>query len=301
MLKHSNLQVAGGSVHVVESGHEQDEPILFMHGWPQDWSSWTRVLELAGERRRAIAVDLPGIGVSKVEAAPARTWDIAELLHAVVDALGLERVLVVGHDIGGMAAFSYLSRYADELAGAVIMDIAIPGLPPWEDVRRNPATWHWGFNAFAELPEILVRGKERDYFNFFYDAISAHPERITSESRDRYVIAYSDSRALSTGFNWFRAIPQNAKDNHEMAAEIGTIVTPVLIIRGSKEGSVEPYVNGLRAAGFTSLESAVIPDCGHFSPEEQPELVWRHIEQFADAIPRSAVSRASDHPSLEAP
>jgi pimeloyl-ACP methyl ester carboxylesterase len=71
-----------------------------------------------------------------------------------------------------------------------------------------------------------------------------------------------------------------------MAAQRRTIVTPVLIIRGSKEGSIEPYVNGLRTAGFISLESAVIPDCGHFAPEEQPDLVWRHIEQFADAIPR---------------
>jgi pimeloyl-ACP methyl ester carboxylesterase len=291
MLKHSNLQVPSGSVHVVENGPEHDEPILFVHGWPQDWSSWTRILELAGQHHRAIAVDLPGIGVSKVDPAPARMGDIAESLHVVVDALGLKRVFIVGHDIGGMAAFSYLSRYADELAGAVIMDVVIPGLPPWEDVRRNPAIWHWGFNAVSDLPERLVSGKERDYFDFFYDAISAHPERITSESRDRYVRAYSDSTALSTGFNWFRAFPQDARDNHDMAAERRTIVTPVLIIRGSKEGSIEPYVSGLRTAGFISLESAVIPDCGHFAPEEQPDLVWRHIERFADAIPGRAVGR----------
>jgi pimeloyl-ACP methyl ester carboxylesterase len=293
MIKHSHLKVPGGTVHVVENGREQDAPILFIHGWPQDWSSWTRILELAGQGHRAIAVDLPGIGESEAERAPERTWDIAQWLHAVVDALDLKRVLVVGHDIGGMAAFSYLSRYSGELAGAVIMDVVIPGLPPWEEVRRNPSIWHWSFHAVPDLPETLVRGKEHDYFDFFYDAISAHPERITGDARNRYVRAYSNPAALGTGFNWFRAFAQNAKDNREMAAEIPTIATPVLLIRGSKEGPIEAYVNGLRSAGYVAVESAVIPDCGHFAPEEQPELVWHHIEQFADAIPRRAVRQAT--------
>jgi pimeloyl-ACP methyl ester carboxylesterase len=294
MIRHSHLKIPGGTVHVVESGHEQDRPILFIHGWPQDWSSWTRILELAGAGHRAIAIDLPGIGESRVEPAPARTWDIAESLHSVVDALGLERVLVVGHDIGGMAAFSYLARYSAELAGAVIMDVVIPGLPPWEEVRRNPSIWHWSFHAVPDLPETLVRGKERDYFDFFYNAISAHPERITGEARNRYVAAYSNSAALGTGFNWFRAFPQNAKDNQELAVERRTIATPVLIVRGSEEGSIETYVNGLRSAGFVSVDNAVIADCGHFSPEEQPELVWQHIERFADAIAREPVGNTGE-------
>jgi pimeloyl-ACP methyl ester carboxylesterase len=293
MIRHSHLKVPGGAVHVAENGREQSAPILFIHGWPQDWSSWTRILELAGEDHRAIAIDLPGIGESRVDRAPARTRDIAHWLHAVVDALGLKRVLVVGHDIGGMAAFSYLYRYSAELAGAVIMDVVIPGLSPWEEVRRNPSIWHWSFHAVPDLPERLVLGKERDYFDFFYSAISAHPERITDDARHRYVRAYSNPAALGTGFNWFRAFPQNAKDNREMTAENPTIATPVLIIRGSKEGPIEAYVNGLRSAGFVAVESAVIPDCGHFAPEEQPELVWHHIEQFADAIPRRAMQQAT--------
>jgi pimeloyl-ACP methyl ester carboxylesterase len=78
-----------------------------------------------------------------------------------------------------------------------------------------------------------------------------------------------------------------------MTADNPAIATPVLIIRGSKEGPIEGYVNGLRSAGFVAVESAVIPDCGHFAPEEQPELVWHHIEQFADAIPRRTVQQAT--------
>jgi pimeloyl-ACP methyl ester carboxylesterase len=293
VFKHSQLKVPGGAMHVVENGREQDAPILFIHGWPQDWSSWTRILELAGQQHRAIAVDLPGIGESHVEQPPTRTWDIAQWLHAVVDALGLKRVLVVGHDIGGMVAFSYLSRYSGELAGAVIMDVVIPGLPPWEEVRRNPSIWHWSFHAVPDLPEKLVLGKEREYFDFFYDAISAHPERITGDARNRYIGAYSNPAALGTGFRWFRAFPQNAKDNRELATEKPPIATPVLVIRGSKEGSIEAYVNGLRVAGCVAVDSAVITDCGHFAPEEQADLVWHHIEQFADAIPRRAVRQAT--------
>ena len=158
----------------------------------------------------------------------------------------------------------------------------------------QPVDMALGFSRrSANLPESLVRGKERLYFDFFYNEISAHPERITGDARNRYVRAYANAGALSTGFDWFRAFAQNAKDNREIVAARTTIATPVLIIRGSRESSIEAYVNGLKGAGCVAVESAVIADCGHFAPEEQAQLVRHHIEQFAGAIPRRAVRQAT--------
>ena len=70
-------------------------------------------------------------------------------------------VTLAGHDAGGQIVYAYLHAYPEDLARAVIMNVAIPGLDPWDEVKRNPHIWHFAFHAVPELPEIcdhLVKG-----------------------------------------------------------------------------------------------------------------------------------------------
>jgi pimeloyl-ACP methyl ester carboxylesterase len=281
MLKHSEVSTSGGRIHVVETGLEHDSTVLFLHGWPQDWSAWTEVMNLAGEHVHALAIDLPGVGKSVMANAPGAAHEIAEMLSGVVAAMRRKSLSVVGHDIGGQVAYACLVRHSEQLDAAVIMDVVVPGLPPWEDVLRNPKIWHFAFHAVPGLPELLVSGKEREYFDFFYEAIARHPERITPQARDGYAAAYATPAALSTGFNWYRAFPQVAGHNLAVAKQGARIETPLLYLRGSHEsGRVEEYLEGFRGAGVRSLRSVVIDDCGHFAPEEQPVGVWNAILDF---------------------
>ena len=119
--------------------------------------------------------------------APSTKRDIADCIHEFVEKMGLKHLTLVGHDVGGQIVYSYIHSYANELNGAVIMNVVIPGVKPWEDVIRNPYIWHFGFHAIRNLPEILVTGKERPYCDYFYDTISTHPERITDDVRNSYV------------------------------------------------------------------------------------------------------------------
>jgi pimeloyl-ACP methyl ester carboxylesterase len=275
-IRHARIPIGRHTLHVAESGDPAGRPFLFLHGWPESWHTWTRVMDAAPDGARLIAIDLPGIGESTGPATGAKT-EIAAIVHSLVDRLSLTGLTLVGHDAGGMAAYAYLRRY--DIARVVIMNTVIPGVAPWDDVLRNPHIWHFGLHAVPSLPETLVRGREREYVDYFYDVLSVDPSRITPDSRAAHASAYTGA-ALTAGFDLYRAFGQDTKDN---AACADPTSTPLLYIRGDGEGGdIAAYAAGFRDAGVRDLTTAIIEDAGHFAQEEQPARVWSRIESFAE-------------------
>ncbi len=287
MLNHTQVQLQSGTIHVVDTGSANDTAVLFLHGWPQDWSAWAKVLEIASEQVHALAIDLPGIGVSTMQDAPGSKVAIAKCVHDLVEAIHIKRLVLVGQDVGGMVAYSYLTQYPDEIEGAVIMNVAVPGVKPWAEVKRNPYIWHFTFHNVPKLPEAMVAGRQRVYFDYFYDILSAHPEKMTGEARDRYAHAYAAPEALKTGFEWYRTFAQDDKDNQQKAKG-NRIETPLLYLRGEREGGeIEQYVAGFKESGIANVQAAKIADSGHYAADEQPEAVWKHIAAFVSGLVHS--------------
>jgi pimeloyl-ACP methyl ester carboxylesterase len=281
MLNHSLIDGQYGSIHIVESGLTNHESILFLHGWPEDWREFERIMVLAKEQYHVLSIDLPGIGLSKMDHAPGSKHEIAQLIHELVERKELKHLTIVGHDVGGQVLFSYIQQYPDELKGAVIMNVVVPGIKPWDEVNKNPFIWHFRFHAIPGLPESLVTGKEHIYFDYFFQAIAAHPEKISAEARKAYSDAYSTPESLSTGFNWYRSFPEDVKFNRKITQSTNKIQTPLLYLRGEREaGELGQYIDGFNEAGIVNVRGSLIHDCGHYSPEEQPEEVWRSIEGF---------------------
>jgi len=280
-FRHRMVSIAAGRIHVVEAGPETGPAVVFLHGWPQDWRAFSSLMALAAPELYAIAIDLPGIGESRVTGAPGDKRGIATIVRSVMTELGLTDVTLVGHDAGGQVVFAFLTSFPNDLRRAVIMDVVIPGISPWDEVLRNPQIWHFAFHSIPQLPETLVHGKEGPYFDFFFDAISGRPDAILREARAAYAEAYSTPAALSTGFDWFRAFPEDARVNAAFASSPDRIATPLLYLRGEREGgTLETYLDGLRAAGIEHVEGDLIPAAGHFAPEEEPAAVWARIASF---------------------
>ena len=130
------------------------------------------------------------------------------------------------------------------------------------------------------LPETLVTGRQAEYFAYFYDRLSASAGGVSQRAREVYAQAYARTEALRAGFDWYRAFPEDERNN--MAVERQTVDTPVLYLRGSKDPGVgvDRYVEGLRHGGLTNVEAAEIADSGHFALDEQPEEVARALERF---------------------
>jgi pimeloyl-ACP methyl ester carboxylesterase len=200
MLHHRQVEAGGISIHVVEGGSSSKPAVLFLHGWPQNWAAFESIMIGLSTEAYVVAIDLPGIGDSQN---PPRSNDkktLAGYVSRLIESMGLSAVTFVGHDIGRQIVYAYLHSYPEELQRAVIMNVPVPSVDPWDEVKRNPYIWHFAFHAVRDLPEMLVRGKEARYFAFFYDALSGRPGGVNEAARERYVKAYSRPEALHTGF-----------------------------------------------------------------------------------------------------
>jgi pimeloyl-ACP methyl ester carboxylesterase len=280
-LRHFHVGIEGLSIHVAEGGAEDKEGLLFLHGWPQDWSAFTGIMGALQEDARVIAIDLPGIGLSDRPAPSNDKRTLAYYVNGVIESLGLRDVTLVGHDVGGQIVYAYLHAFPGSLRRAVLMNIAIPGVDPWSRVTHSPQIWHLAFHAIPDLPEILVTGHRASYFNFFYDRL-AGPVGVSARARASYALAYARPVALRTGFEWYRAFPKDERDNLAMRGH--RVTTPVLYLRGDREGGdIEDYVAGLRAGGLLDVRGQIVETSGHFSPDEQAETVAAALRRFIAA------------------
>jgi len=275
-ITHQQINVGGISVHIALAGDSANQAILFLHGYPENWMEFEGVMTILKDTYYVLAIDLPGIGLSEPIASGDKR-SLAEFINNILLTLHLERIVLVGNDVGGMTAYPFIKQYPDKLAKAIIMNTAIPGVDPWEQVKRNPYIWHFALYAVPALPEAVFAGKQRVLFDYFYNTLSFNKQAIDDDRRDEYANAYSNAIALKTSFDWYRAFSQDEKDNSGNVP----VDVPVLYIRGEKEsGDIDEYAEGLRKSGLRKLTSKLIPDCGHYAPEEQPELVAKVIREF---------------------
>jgi pimeloyl-ACP methyl ester carboxylesterase len=291
-LRHEQLTVAGTPIHAVTAGPADAPALVLVHGWPESWATWRELIPLAAADHRVVAIDLPGIGGSRGrdpgKGAPATKAALAGLVHGLIGPLGLADVTLIGHDIGGMVVYAYLREFSG-LPRAVIMDVPIPGVDPWDEFVRAPFLWHFALHTVPGLPERLVTGREADYFGYFYDLLSATVGVPAAAVRREQVRAYAAPDTLTAGFGWYRAFDEDTQDNRASASG-PPASTPLLYLRGSAErgGPIGHYADGLRRAGVTDVRPEVIDGAGHFPHEEAATATWRAISGFIADTPAAA-------------
>jgi pimeloyl-ACP methyl ester carboxylesterase len=97
-----------------------------------------------------VAIDLPGIGESQNPPRSNDKTSLAGCVSRLIKSMGLSALTLVGHDIGGQIVYAYLHEYPGELQRAVIMNVAIPGIDPWNEVKHNPHIWYFAFHSVSE-------------------------------------------------------------------------------------------------------------------------------------------------------
>jgi pimeloyl-ACP methyl ester carboxylesterase len=174
------------------------------------------------------------------------------------------------------------------ISAAVVMNTVIPGLDPWGKVLADPRIFHFALHNVPELPEQLVSGRERAYFDFFYDIMAADPKNLGDSARAGYAAGYKRPEALKAGFDWYRAMAKDAEHN----ARRTDISTPLLYLRGDAgpaSTTLEDYADGLRRAGVLHLETGTLHACGEYAPEEAPKELIAHLRRFRALSSRSTV------------
>ena len=160
----------------------------------------------------------------------------------------------------------------------VILDTLLPGFGVEEAANFSPnGIWHLSFHAVRDLPEKLIDGQEDIYLNWFYDHYSYNQSAITSEDREEYIKQYSKPGALRAGFEYYRAIFEDAGQNKEYVKE-KLLDMPILTIGG------EAGVGNLTTTSFqkvaNNVKGMMLPNTGHFIPEERPNFLTKQILDF---------------------
>jgi pimeloyl-ACP methyl ester carboxylesterase len=236
---------------------------------------WRPIMPRLAERFTVIAPDLPGIGDSAIPAEGMDMKTAAIRIHDLARSLNVQKAEVVGHDIGLMVAYAYAAQFPTEVEKLVVMDAFLPGVDGWEAVYNSPSLWHFRFNG--PTPETLVQGRERAYFDYYWNEFAADKTHsIPEEDREIYTAAYARPGRMRAGWAYFVSFPQAAKDFAELSRTKLSI--PVLSIGGEK-------ANGEALAAQMKLVASdvtvtILKDTGHWLMEERPVETSNALTKF---------------------
>jgi pimeloyl-ACP methyl ester carboxylesterase len=270
-----SAKVNGTTLHFVQGGN--GPAIVLLHGFPQDWYEFHKIMPRLAAKFTVVAVDLRGVGGSAAAADGYDAANLAEDIHDVIAQLHLRNVYLVGHDIGGMVAYAFARRFPEDARGIMILDVAIPGLDPWQEIQGDPALWHVRFHQ-TNLPEKLVAGRQTIYFRYFLG-----PDHFTDADVAHFAASYRDPDHLRSAFETYRAFPANETFN---APRRNNIELPMVFGVGEHD-AFTPYLpriaEAIRAHGCVNLKTEVVNGSAHYLFDEQPDLAAGLIEKYASS------------------
>jgi pimeloyl-ACP methyl ester carboxylesterase len=305
-IRHRTIRANEIRMHVAEAG--EGFPVVMCHGWPELWYSWRHQLPaLAAAGFRAIAPDMRGYGGTDAPAEPAeyRTSAICADILGLLDALGLERAVVVGHDWGGHHVWQFGLRHPDRCAKLVGLNTPYrpPGpVPPTQWLRERFGEdgyymlWHQRPGRSEAELEADLRGNLRKIFKGFehardlwtmatlgggqgrlLDGVSSEGCFLTDAELDVYVRAFAETGTRGS-FNWYRALDLNWEDEREIADP--TIRVPTLMITAEHDPILRPDLAAGMPKWIPGVRIENIPRCSHWTQQERPGEVNRLLLDF---------------------
>ena len=278
-LTHATYPTGDVTLHVVTAG--KGEPVVLLHGWPQSWYAWHKIIPALAGRFTVIAPDLRGLGDSSRPAGGYDKATIANDIHQLLHRhLGVDRYFLVGHDWGGPVAFCLAATWPGEVKKLAMLDTAVPG-DGSGTFSQHGRRWHHAFHQTADLPEALVAGREDIYLGWFYRNYGYRPDAIDPEAEAEYLRTYRQEGALRAGFAYYRALDQDVAHNQSLLKR-GKLTMPVLALGGGKAfgRGIETLQSLQRVA--LDVRGGIIEDCGHWIPEEKPSETADALLDFFD-------------------
>ena len=265
--------VNGVRLHYLRDG--RGPAVILLHGYAETSRMWLPLITELAKTHTVIAPDLRGAGRSAKPETGYTKKAMAQDIHALAQSLNIEHAQVVGHDIGLMVAYAYAAQYPGETDSVVLMDAFLPGIGDWTHVWLLRDLWH--FHFYGDTPLKLVAGRERIYFEHFWNDFAADPKRSLSEAdRQFYAKAYAQPGGMRAGFEYFKAFADDAVDFEALAkTKLGM---PMLVLSGEKAGGT--FLIDQARLVATNVEGIIIKGSGHWLMEEAPDQVIPPLVRF---------------------
>jgi pimeloyl-ACP methyl ester carboxylesterase len=274
------LSTEGVTLHYVMGG--QGPLMVLLHGWPETWYAWRRVLPALAEHFTVLAPDLRGLGDSSKPLSGYDTNTVSADIRELVLALGHDEVNLVGHDWGASVAYAYAAQYRESVRKLCVIEMPVPGFG-W-DALLTPGPqgwlWHMHFHAIPEIPEWLTQGREREYISHFLRGFGVvDPFAVEEATIDEYVRCYTGPGAWRSGLQYYKAWWTDIEQN--LAHAQHKLEMPVLALGG--EHAAGAFVGSAYEQVASDVTTDVIPNCGHWVAEEKPAELIPRLLTFFDA------------------
>src|SRR6266853_1637532 len=273
LMQTRTIETNGASIHVRVGGH--GPTVVMLHGFGTTGDMWGHLASALIEEHMVVAPDLRGLGLSSKPDGGYEKKNQAADVMGVLDALGVRTAELVTHDIGVMVGFALAATQPERVSRWVAIDAPLPGVGLWDQIKQNPAMWHFGFGG-PDM-ERLVAGRERLYLDRFWNDLSRDPKRFDESKRQHYAALYAQPGAIRAGFAQFLTFGQDAADNRTFLAR-GKLQMPVLGSGG--EATFGPMIGAVMRCVADNVEDVIIPDCGHWITEEQPQATTDLVVDF---------------------
>src|ERR1700678_80574 len=250
----------------------QGEALFLVHGWPQTWWAFRKVMPGLAERYRVIAVDLPGIGGASKPAAGYDKKTMALDIYNLATGLGYQQINIAGHDIGAQVAFSFAVNHPAATKKVSLLSVTHPDetyyttpLLPKPGSGGITLWWH-AFNQISTLPAELTTGRASYLTNWIFDDFLVNQAALTTLDRAVFASAYNYPAAIKASNGWYQTWNQDIAGMDTYPK----VTAPIL---------------GLATVGFYQAMEAVLPnegtdvqiqevnDAGHYFLSEQPDVV----------------------------
>ena len=256
-FSHGTVAVQGTTLHYVRGG--SGPPLVLLHGWPQTWWQWSKVMPALAQNHTVIAFDLPGAGDSGIPAGGYDKVTTAKRIREGVQKLGYTKVSLLGHDTGALVAYPYAREFPAEVARVAVLETPLSGFG-LEDLYG--ISFHLGLNqTVAPVPERLIDDDDvSTYLGWLFSA-AHHPDRIDQPA---YFRAYASPARRSAGYEYYRAFAGDGANNQANAHK--RLQMPVLAM--GAEFAFGPLVANSFGQVADDVRPVVAPDSGHWVAEE---------------------------------
>ena len=271
-VTHRQVDVDGLSVHVAEAG--AGEPLVLLHGWPQHWYCWRRVVPLLADRYRLVMPDLRGHGWTDAPDGGYAKEQLATDLLGLLDALDLPRVGLIGHDWGAWSGFLACLRAPERFRAFLALGIVHPFQRP--TLGKALQSWRITYQVPLSTPlltELALRRAPR-LVETAVLAGSSRRDAFSAQDLRSYSEVLQDPRRARATVQLYRTFllhesPQVGSGRYRDAR----LVVPTRMVNGSGDLIANPALLSGWEECADDMQAEVVEGCGHFVPEEVPELV----------------------------
>ncbi|HTJ64267.1 MAG TPA: alpha/beta hydrolase [Alphaproteobacteria bacterium] len=284
-IEHNTLSVGGIPIHYARCGSGQ--PLLLLHGWPEFWLTWEPVMQRLADRFDVIAPDLRGFGQSG-HPDPAPSKEVGADVHlkdfvGLLDALKLDRVGVVSHDVGAYVGQLFGRHYPERCSGLFFFNVPYPGVGNrWTQPDHIAEIWYQSFNQQPFAAQFVGASRDtcRAYFSHLLNRWSAKPGAFDDAMED-WVDNFLSHGNLQGGFNWY--LSNHAARIAIMKGNVPPappIAVKTKVCWGAEDSVIKAEWGDRLGEYFTDLDFSPMPGVGHFPHKEDPDRAAAAIAGF---------------------